>query len=328
MNRPLLSVQNLRTYFDTEEGLVKAVDGVSFDVGQGETVCIVGESGCGKSVTALSILRLIPEPPGKIAADSIIFDGQDIMKLKADEMRRLRGRRISMVFQEPMTALNPVFTIGDQIREAILVHEKMPPPRAEQRAVELLSLAGIPSPAERMRHYPHQLSGGLRQRVMIAMALACKPALLIADEPTTALDVTIQAQILDLISDIKKRIGMALLLITHNLGVVAEVGQRVLVMYAGRIVEAADVYDLFSHPLHPYTMGLLASLPRVSPETGLEHRLTPIPGTVPSLSTLPPGCAFQNRCKEAAQDCLITEPQLVEVEKDHFVRCLLRTGRP
>lgn len=323
---PLLSVNDLRTYFDTEEGLVKAVDGVSFAVGQGETACIVGESGCGKSVTARSILRLIPDPPGKIVSGSILFHGQNIMKLKPEEMRRLRGRQISMIFQEPMTALNPVFTVGDQIMETILVHERMPRPRAEQRATQLLGLVGIPSPAERIRHYPHQLSGGLRQRVMIAMALACNPALVIADEPTTALDVTIQAQILDLIADLKKKMGMALLLITHNLGVVAAIGQKVIVMYAGRIVEEADVYSLFSRPLHPYTKGLLASLP-VSPGKELRKRLTPIPGTVPPLSALPPGCAFQNRCKGVHKECIITEPQLLEVEKGHFVRCFLKANQ-
>lgn len=328
MTQPLLSVQDLKTYFYTEEGTIKAVDGVSFTVGKGETVCVVGESGCGKSVTALSILRLIPDPPGRIVSGSILFDGQDIMKLEKEDLRRLRGRQISMVFQEPMTALNPVFTIGDQITEAILVHEKMPRHQAEQKAVELLSLVGVPSPAERIRHYPHQLSGGLRQRVMIAMALACRPALVIADEPTTALDVTIQAQILDLLTDIKKKIGMALLLITHNLGVVAAVGQRVIVMYAGRIVEEAGVDNLFSRPLHPYTRGLLASLPHISLDKEPPHRLTPIPGTVPSLSALPRGCTFQNRCKEVHKECLITEPQLLEVEKGHFVRCFLKADQP
>ncbi len=328
MTQPLLSVQDLRTYFYTEEGTIKAVDGLSLTVGKGETVCIVGESGCGKSVTALSILRLISDPPGKIVSGSILFDGQDIMKLKEEDVRRLRGWRISMIFQEPMTALNPVFTIGDQITEAILVHEKMQRHQAEQTAIELLSLVGVPSPAERIRHYPHQLSGGLRQRVMIAMALACLPALMIADEPTTALDVTIQAQILDLLTDIKKKIGMALLLITHNLGVVAAVGQRVIVMYAGRIVEEADVNNLFSRPLHPYTRGLLASLPRISLNKEPPHRLTPIPGTVPSLSALPGGCTFQNRCKEVHEECLITEPQLLEVEKGHFVRCFLKADQP
>ncbi|MFZ5994511.1 MAG: ABC transporter ATP-binding protein [Thermodesulfobacteriota bacterium] len=324
----LLSIQDLKTYFYTEEGTLKAVDGVSFTVGKGETVCVVGESGCGKSVTALSILRLIPDPPGRIVSGSILFDGRDIMKLEEEDLRRLRGRRISMVFQEPMTALNPVFTIGDQITEAILVHEKMTRHQAEQRAVELLGLVGVPSPAERIRHYPHQLSGGLRQRVMIAMALACRPDLIIADEPTTALDVTIQAQILDLLAEIKNKTGMALLLITHNLGVVAEVGQRVIVMYAGRIVEEADVDALFSRPLHPYTRGLLASLPHISLNKEPLRRLTPIPGTVPALSALPGGCAFRNRCKEAHKECRSAEPKLLEVEKGHFVRCFLKADRP
>ncbi len=327
MTEPLLSVHDLKTYFYTEEGIVRAVDGVSFTVGRGETVCIVGESGCGKTVTALSVLRLIPDPPGKIVSGSILFGNQDILKMEEEELRRLRGQGISMVFQEPMTALNPVYTIGDQIMETILVHEQMPRPQAEKRTVELLNLVGIPSPSERLRHYPHQLSGGLRQRVMIAMALACRPALLIADEPTTALDVTIQAQILDLIADLKKKIGMALLLITHNLGVVAAVGERVIVMYAGRIVEEADVYSLFSRPLHPYTKGLLASLPHFSQGKEPQRRLTPIAGTVPSLSALPAGCSFQNRCKGASKDCFVAEPQLVEVEKGHSVRCFLRADQ-
>ncbi|MFH1147377.1 MAG: ABC transporter ATP-binding protein [Pseudomonadota bacterium] len=315
-NGLLLKVQNLRTYFYGNKHVIRAVDGVSFSVNKGQTVCIVGESGCGKSMTALSIMRLVPHP-GKIVAGSVVFEGEDLVTKNEKEMCSIRGRRISIIFQEPMTALNPVFTVGDQVIETLHVHEHLPAGEAERRAVELLGLVGIPSPSERMSHYPHQLSGGLRQRIMIAMALACRPSLVIADEPTTALDVTIQAQILDLIAGLQEKLGMAILLITHNLGVVAAVAERVIVMYAGRVVEETEVHALFARPLHPYTKGLFASLPTLSQE-----RLTPIPGVVPSLFDLPDGCAFQNRCPEAREECRHKEIELVEVETGHFVRCI------
>lgn len=314
-NGLLLKVEDLKTYFYGNGRVLRAIDGVSFSVNKGQTVCIVGESGCGKSMTALSIMRLVPHP-GKIVAGSVVFEGEDLLTKNEKEMCSLRGRRISMIFQEPMTALNPVFTVGDQIVETLHVHEELSGREAEKRAIELLGLVGIPSPSERMRHYPHQLSGGLRQRVMIAMALACRPALVIADEPTTALDVTIQAQILDLITGLQEKLGMAILLITHNLGVVAAVAERVIVMYAGRVVEEAEVHALFGRPLHPYTRGLFASLPTLS-----RKRLTPIPGIVPPLSDLPDGCAFQNRCPKAHAECRRKEPELLEIETDHWARC-------
>lgn len=313
----LLKIHDLKTYFFCNGVTVKAVDGVSFSVNKGQTVCVVGESGCGKSITALSIFRLVSHP-GKIVGGSIIFEGQELMKKSEEEMCRIRGRRMSMIFQEPMTALNPVLTLGDQVSEGMLLHEQISRDEAGKRAIELLSLVGVPSPAERMGQYPHQLSGGLRQRIMIAMALACQPPLVIADEPTTALDVTIQAQILDLIGGLKSRMGMALLLITHNLGVVASVGERVIVMYAGRIVEDAAVRTIFKNPLHPYTKGLLDSLPHPS-----RTRLKPIPGSVPSLAGLPAGCAFQNRCPQVKSKCLSDEPDLLKAGEDHYVRCFV-----
>jgi len=303
---PLLDVRDLATHFFTRQGRLPAVDGVSFAIEAGETVALVGESGCGKSVTAASILRLVPDPPGRFVGGEIRFEGRDLLKLPADEMRALRGNRIGMVFQEPMTSLNPVFTIGDQIAEVIREHQKLSRAAAYARVAELLNLVRIPDPHRLIRDYPHRLSGGMRQRAMIAMAIACEPALLIADEPTTALDVTTQAQILELLDDLKQRLGMAMLLITHDLGVVAQTAQRVLIMYAGRVVEEASVNDLFDEPLHPYTRGLLQSLPRPNAEVDAAGRPRPlleIPGTVPSLAALPAGCRFAPRCPYALDAC-------------------------
>ena len=295
----LLEIENLQTHFRTMDGVNRAVDGVSFAVKAGETLAVVGESGCGKSVTAMSILRLIPEPPGKIAG-AIRFQGRDLLKLSDREMRAIRGNEISMIFQEPMTSLNPVLTVGRQIGETLRLHQRLSNAQAEERAVEMLRLVGIPEPGRRAREYPHQLSGGMRQRVMIAIALACNPKLLIADEPTTALDVTIQAQILDLMRDLKTRVGAAIVLITHDLGVVAEVAERVVVMYAGKKVEEAPVGALFRSPRHPYTQGLLGSVPKLgSSLTGETSRLAEIPGLVPSLKQKIPGCVFASRCPKA-----------------------------
>ena len=321
-SNPLLQIKGLKTWFHTEAGTAKAVDGVSFDIMPGEVVGLVGESGSGKSVTALSILRLIPDPPGKIMEGSIFFKGQDLLKLSWEDIRAIRGREISMIFQEPMTSLNPVFTIGMQIMEVVLHHEKISKKDAFDRSVEMLKLVGIPDPASRMHDYPHQYSGGMRQRVMIAMALACNPSLLIADEPTTALDVTIQAQILELMLKIKdERKDAAIFLITHNLAVVAETCHRVIVMYGGKIQEIAPVHELFRNPLHPYTQGLLASLPTVDGEK--QKRLRTIPGNVPSIMDLPVGCKFVTRCPVKLDRCAITEPELIEVAPGHWVRCFL-----
>ena len=321
-NNPLLQIKGLRTWFHTEAGTAKAVDGVSFDIMPGEVVGLVGESGSGKSVTALSILRLIPDPPGKIVDGSIVYKGTDLLKLSWEEMHKIRGNEISMIFQEPMTSLNPVFTIGYQVMEVILSHENIGKQEAFDRSVEMLKLVGIPDPASRMNDYPHQYTGGMRQRVMIAMALACNPSLLIADEPTTALDVTIQAQILELMLKIKdERKDAAILLITHNLAVVAETCHRVIVMYGGKIQEIASVHELFRDPLHPYTQGLLASLPTVDGEK--QKRLRTIPGNVPSIMDLPVGCKFVTRCPVKIDRCAITEPELIEVSPGHWVRCFL-----
>jgi len=321
-SNPLLQIRGLKTYFHTEAGTAKAVDGVSFDIMPGEVVGLVGESGSGKSVTALSILRLIPDPPGRIMEGSILFKGQDLLKLSWEDIRAIRGREISMIFQEPMTSLNPVFTIGMQLMEVVLHHEKISKKDAFDRCVEMLKLVGIPDPASRMHDYPHQYSGGMRQRVMIAMALACNPSLLIADEPTTALDVTIQAQILELMLKIKdERKDAAILLITHNLAVVAETCHRVIVMYGGKIQEIAPVHELFKNPLHPYTQGLLASLPTVDGEK--QKRLRTIPENVPSIMDLPVGCKFVTRCPVKIDRCAITEPELIEVSPGHWVRCFL-----
>ena len=319
---PLLSIRGLRTYFDTEAGVAKAVDGVDLDVRHGEVMGLVGESGSGKSVTALSVLRLIPSPPGRIAAGKIELHGQDLLALPWDEMRKVRGRSVSMIFQEPMTSLNPVFTIGMQLTEVILEHEAISRDEATRRAVAILAEVGIPDAARRMAQYPHHLSGGMRQRVMIAIALVLNPDLLIADEPTTALDVTIQAQILDLMLELKeRRRGASILLITHNLAVVAETCDRVAVMYGGKIQEIAPVQRLFANPLHPYTQGLLGSIPRTSGERA--KRLTVIPGSVPSVLDLPAGCKFVTRCDRRFEPCAAGEPPLVEVEPEHFVRCHL-----
>ena len=318
---PLLDVRNLQTHFRTPDGVNRAVDGLSFHVNAGETVAIVGESGCGKSVTSMSILRLIPEPPGKIAGE-VLFQGKDLLKLSDKEMRAIRGNDVSMIFQEPMTSLNPVLTVGKQIGETLRLHQGLNKQQAEQKAVEMLKLVGIPAPERRVKEYPHQLSGGMRQRVMIAMALACNPKLLIADEPTTALDVTIQAQILDLMRDLKNTVGAAIVLITHDLGVVAEVAERVVVMYAGRKVEEAAVGPLFRTPRHPYTQGLLGSMPKLGSSLhGQETRLAEIPGLVPSLKQKIPGCVFASRCPHSTDLCVQVAPALEEKAPGHVAAC-------
>jgi peptide/nickel transport system ATP-binding protein len=317
----LLEVENLQTHFRTPEGVNRAVDGVSFQVDEGETLAIVGESGCGKSVTANSILRLIPEPPGKIAG-AIRFAGKDLLQLSEREMRRIRGKDISMIFQEPMTSLNPVLSVGRQLRETLSVHEGLERHAADDRAEQMLALVGIPEPRRRLSEYPHQLSGGMRQRVMIAIALACSPKLLIADEPTTALDVTIQAQILDLMRNLKHRVGAAIVLITHDLGVVAEVAERVMVMYAGRKVEEAPVADLFRSPRHPYTQGLLGAVPKLgSSLSGEATRLAEISGLVPSLKSRIQGCVFANRCPQATDLCHSLAPALALKAPGHVAAC-------
>ena len=319
---PLLDIRGLRTYFNTEAGVAKAVDGVNLSILPGEVLGLVGESGSGKSVTALSMLRLIPEPPGKIVAGEIFFKGRDLLKLDYNAIRDVRGREISMIFQEPMTSLNPVFRIGMQLMEVYLQHEHISKREAFDRSVEMLRLVGIPDAASRMKQYPHQFSGGQRQRIMIAIALALNPALLIVDEPTTALDVTIQAQILDLMMEMKGRQkDSAILLITHNLAVVAETCDRVAVMYGGKIQELAPVKELFRNPMHPYTRGLLGSLPRV--DGARSERLTTIPGSVPDILDLPPGCKFTSRCPDRFEPCADIEPALVERAPGHFVRCHL-----
>jgi peptide/nickel transport system ATP-binding protein len=318
----VLEVNNLKTVFFTNSGLFRAVDDVSFHVRRGETLAIVGESGCGKSVTALSVMRLVPDPPGRIVGGSVILEGTDLLRLDDEKMRQIRGNRISMIFQEPMTSLNPVMRIGDQITEALRLHQPLSSKEAWKQAVGMLGLVRIPEPERRAREYPHQLSGGMRQRAMIAMALACRPALLIADEPTTALDVTIQAQILALMVDLQNRLGTGLILITHDLGVVAQTAQRVIVMYAGKKVEEATVEALFENPRHPYTRGLMASMPAVvSLGAKTETRLTEIPGMVPSLTKLPPGCAFAPRCKLALPRCREEYPPLEEFGGDHLAAC-------
>ena len=318
----VLDVKNLQTVFFTNSGLFRAVDDVSFHVRRGETLAIVGESGCGKSVTALSIMRLVPDPPGRIVGGSIMLEGSDLLSLDENRMREVRGNRISMIFQEPMTSLNPVMRIGDQITEAVRLHRKMTNKQAWDQAVQMLRLVRIPEPERRATEYPHQLSGGMRQRAMIAMALACRPALLIADEPTTALDVTIQAQILALVLDLQKQLGMGLILITHDLGVVAQTAQRVIVMYAGKKVEEADVETLFANPRHPYTRGLMASIPTVPlPGVNAEGRLAEIPGMVPSLTNLPKGCAFAPRCGMAIARCHDEYPPLQDWGAGHLAAC-------
>jgi oligopeptide/dipeptide ABC transporter ATP-binding protein len=322
-NKPLLEVKNLKTYFYTEDGVVYAVDGVDFYVNPGEVLGIVGESGCGKSVTSLSIMRLI-SVPGKIVEGEILFDGKDLVKATEKEMMQVRGNRISMIFQQPQSSLNPVFKAGDQISEVLNIHQDFGKEAGQKRAVELLKLVGIPEPEKRAESYPHELSGGMAQRVMIAMALACVPDLLIADEPTTALDVTIQAQILDLMRDMKQQLGSAMILITHDLGVIAEMANRVAVMYAGEIVEETSVNDLFDTPLHPYTQGLIGSIPVLGE---IKERLEVIPGSVPNLIAPPPGCRFAPRCKARIEHnlfiCTDNRPNLIEVSEGHKVRCWL-----
>jgi peptide/nickel transport system ATP-binding protein len=318
---PLLEVEALQTHFRTPDGVNRAVDGVSFHVGEGETLAVVGESGCGKSVTANSILRLIPEPPGKIAG-AVRFRGIDLLQLSDKEMRRIRGNDISMIFQEPMTSLNPVLTVGRQLRETLRLHQRVSRRQADARAVEMLRLVGIPEAKRRLGEYPHQLSGGMRQRVMIAIALSCRPKLLIADEPTTALDVTIQAQILDLMKDLKSKVGAAIILITHDLGIVAEVAERVMVMYAGRKVEEAPVAKLYRTPRHPYTQGLFGAVPRLgSSLTGDAAKLAEIPGVVPSLKQRIPGCVFASRCAAATDLCRQSAPALEIKAPGHFAAC-------
>ena len=323
--QPLLSVQNLRTHFATRNGAVRAVDGVSFDVAAGETLAIVGESGCGKSVTSLSILRLLNEPPAKLAG-SVVFEGRDLIALDEATMRQLRGNQISMIFQEPMTSLNPLLTVGRQIAEPLVLHQGMTFAQARARAVEMLARVGIASPEGRVDEYPHQLSGGMRQRVMIAMAIACNPKILVADEPTTALDVTIQAQILDLMRDLQATIGSAIILITHDLGVVAEMAQRVVVMYAGRKVEDASVEQIFDNPRHPYTRGLLGAIPKLGASadgSAAAPRLTEIPGAVPSLIAPLQGCSFAGRCPVVRDVCRSVAPALREVAVGHHSACHL-----
>lgn len=319
MSSNLLEVEDLITEFDTDEGVVRAVDRVSFTARQGETLGIVGESGCGKSVTALSIMRLLPQPMGRILDGKIIFQGSDLTTLAPEKMRKIRGGSIGMVFQEPMTALNPVHTIGRQLCEVLLLHRDITPTQATRDAVEILDRVGIPSPDVRMAEYPHQLSGGMRQRVVIAIALACKPALLIADEPTTALDVTIQAQILELIKELQADMGMSVILITHDLGVIAETCERVVVMYAGQVAERGSVFDIFDEPAHPYTRGLLSSIPRLSDKP--KSKLNVIKGMVPGLQDLPPGCRFENRCPYRVDKCQSAPPPLELIDKDHHASC-------
>lgn len=318
MTEPLLKISELSTYFTTEEGTVKAVDDVSFEVNAGEILGIVGESGCGKSITALSILRLIPQPQGKIVQGQMLFNGKNLLELSDSEMRHIRGNKISLISQDPMTSLNPVLTVGEQIMEAIILHQKLNKKAAKEKAIEMLEAVGIPSAKDRVNEYPHQFSGGMRQRVIIAMALSCQPCLLIADEPTTALDVTIQAQILDLMREIKGKHQAAIVLITHDLGVVAEMCDRVAIMYAGKIVEYTDINTIFNSPVHPYTIGLLESIPRLHV---IEDRLKPITGQPPSLVNLPPGCSFVPRCVYNKPVCKEHIPPLINISPNHEVRC-------
>ena len=327
MSEPLLEISGLKTHCATDDGWVHAVDGVDLTIGRGETLGVVGESGCGKTITAMSVLKLIPMPPGRIVAGQILWKGRDLVPLEAEEMRKLRSKEIAIVFQEPMTSLNPVYTIGDQIAEVIRLHEGLSRRGALDKTIEMLRLVNIPNPERRVRDYPHQFSGGMRQRVMIAMALSCDPQMLIADEPTTALDVTIQAQILDLLNDLKARLGMSIMLITHAMGVVAETAQRVVVMYAGKVVEEASVERLFAEPLHPYTQGLIRSIPRIDLAATHKTRLEAIAGTVPRLIEPPPGCRFAPRCRFATAACTQATPPLIEAAPGHKVACVLYEAR-
>jgi peptide/nickel transport system ATP-binding protein len=324
---PLLEIRGLRTHFATDDGIVRAVDGVDISINKGETLCVVGESGCGKTVTAMSILKLIAMPPGRIVEGEIIFEGRNLVPLSSTQLDDVRAKEIGFIFQEPMTSLNPVLTIGEQIAESLRRHEGLSKADALVRTVEMLRLVQIPNASGRVHDYPHQFSGGMRQRVMIAMALACKPKLVIADEPTTALDVTIQAQILDLLQDMKDRFGMAVMLITHAMGVVAETAQRVVVMYAGKVVEEADVDDLFEHPFHPYTQGLIRSIPRIDLDAVHKTRLEAIGGSVPILINPPPGCRFAPRCSHAMSICIEQEPVLREIAPGHRMACHLGAAR-
>ncbi|AND87025.1 MULTISPECIES: ABC transporter ATP-binding protein [Bradyrhizobium] len=320
---PLLEIKGLKTHFSTDDGILQAVDGVDISINRGETLCVVGESGCGKTVTAMSILKLIAMPPGRIAAGQIIFEGRDLVPLTSNQLDEIRAKEIGFIFQEPMTSLNPVLTVGEQIAESLRRHEAVTKKQALERTIEMLKLVQIPNAEGRVHNYPHQFSGGMRQRVMIAMALACKPKLIIADEPTTALDVTIQAQILDLLQDMKERFGMAVMLITHAMGVVAETAQRVVVMYAGKVVEEASVDDLFADPRHPYTQGLIRSIPRIDLDSEHKTRLEAIGGSVPILINPPVGCRFAPRCKFAMNVCTEKEPLLREVSPGHRMACHL-----
>jgi peptide/nickel transport system ATP-binding protein len=322
----MLEIKGLKTHFKTDDGWLHAVDGVDLHIDAGETLGVVGESGCGKSVTAKTILKLIDMPPGKIVAGQVLWQGRDLVPMADDEMRRIRAKQIAIIFQEPMTSLNPVYSVGEQIAESVRLHEGLSRAEAMNRAVEMLKLVRIPTPERRINDYPHQFSGGMRQRVMIAIALACSPKLLIADEPTTALDVTIQAQILDLMAELKDSMGMAVMLITHAMGVVAEVAQRVVVMYAGKVVEEASVEDLFARPRHPYTQGLIRSIPRIDTATVHKVRLEAIAGTVPKLIDPAPGCRFAGRCKFVMPECTTATPPLREATPGHKVACILESA--
>ena len=320
-NKNLLEIKNLRTYFYIRDHVAKAVDDVSLSIQPGQTLGLVGESGCGKSVTAHSIIQLIPIPPGKIEGGQIFFEGKNLLEFPESKMRKIRGNRISMIFQEPMTSLNPVFSVGDQVAEVIRLHQRLSRGETRRRVIEMFQLVGISAAETRLSDYPHQMSGGMRQRVMIAMALACNPQLMIADEPTTALDVTIQAQILDLMNKLKTDTGAAILFITHDLGVIAEMAQNVAVMYAGKVMEYTDVKSLYAAPKNPYTIGLLQSIPVLGSKTK-DHRLETISGVVPSLFNLPAGCLFSDRCPDVFDDCRRVEPKMYQVGKNHFARCL------
>ncbi|OEU65770.1 MAG: peptide ABC transporter ATP-binding protein [Desulfovibrio sp. S3730MH75] len=320
MTAPILKIKNLTTSFATPSGIIRAVDNASIELGQGETLAIVGESGCGKTVLSLSIMGLIPDPPGRITDGHVFYRDQDLVEMSDKELQKIRGNHLSMIFQEPMTSLNPVFKIGDQIGETLRLHKGLDRKEAELAAIEALALVGLPNPQKQIKSFPHELSGGMRQRVMIAMALACNPEILIADEPTTALDVTIQAQILRLLDDMKKKMNGSIMLITHDLGVVARVASRVAVMYAGQLVECSNVFDIFKEPLHPYTQGLLSSVPKL----GSKETLTPIPGNVPALNNLPTGCRFHPRCKFAFDKCKKQEPQLIS-KNGREIRCWLHS---
>jgi peptide/nickel transport system ATP-binding protein len=323
MPQALLEIKGLKTHFATDDGWVHAVDGVDLHIDKGETLGVVGESGCGKSVTAMTVMKLLPMPPGRIVAGQVLWQGRDLIPLPADAMRAIRAKEIAMVFQEPMTSLNPVYTVGEQVAEVLRLHEGFGRKAALDRAAEMLTLVHIPNAQRRIHDYPHQFSGGMRQRVMIAMALACNPKLLIADEPTTALDVTIQAQILDLLNELKDKIGMSVMLITHAMGVVAETAQRVVVMYAGKVIEEAPVRELFARPRHPYTQGLIRSIPRIDTAATHKVRLEAIAGTVPKLIDPPPGCRFAPRCKFAHAACVAETPRLRSVAPGHKVACVL-----